>query len=82
MVFLQPRLVLLCCVILAKRCIFVIENPISSLIYKHYRFEHLVNKISFVLHLAINQGHGTLISHIHIYFHQPRFTGPLFGWAS
>ena len=34
--------------ILANRSIFVIENPSSSLIYRHYRFEWLCNKVAFV----------------------------------
>ena len=42
------RLILLCLVILSKRCIFVIENPASSLIFKHYRFEWLCNKVAYV----------------------------------
>lgn len=40
-------MVLLCLVILANRAIFVIENPASSLIYKHFRFELLSNKICY-----------------------------------
>lgn len=49
------RLVLLCLVILSKRCIFVIENPVSSLIFKHYRFEWLCNKVAYVSSLNYSQ---------------------------
>lgn len=42
------RLVLLILVILAKRSIFVLENPSGSLIYRHARFEQLCNKIAYV----------------------------------
>ena len=40
---------------LAKRCIFVIENPVSSLIFKHYRFEWLCNKVAYVSSLNYSQ---------------------------
>lgn len=35
-------------VLLANRCIFIIENPSSSLIYRHWRFEQLCNHIAYV----------------------------------
>lgn len=45
------RLVCLCLVGLARRAIFVIENPEGSLIYKHVRFEYLTNIVAYDLRL-------------------------------
>ena len=49
--FLQLRLILCCLVILARRAIFVLENPQGSLMYRHHRFEYLANLVAYVLHL-------------------------------
>ena len=43
----KPRLVALLLVILAKHCIFVVEQPANSLLCKHRRFDWLINKIAF-----------------------------------
>jgi|OrbCmetagenome_4_1107370.scaffolds.fasta_scaffold163478_1 hypothetical protein len=49
----EPRLICLCLVILARRAIFVLENPQGSLIYRHFRFEWLCNTVAYVFQLHI-----------------------------
>lgn len=56
--FLDLRLVAICLIILAKRSIFIIENPGSSLLFKHFRFEWLTNIVSRVL--CLNYGLGNV----------------------
>lgn len=49
----DSRLVLLCLVILARRAIFLVENPHGSLIFRHCRFEYLCNVVAWVLQLRM-----------------------------
>ena len=47
------RLILCCLVVLARRAIFIIENPHGSLIYRHHRFEYLTNLVAFEAQLRL-----------------------------
>lgn len=42
------RMILHCYLILAMRSVFIIENPVESIISRHYRFELLTNLVSYV----------------------------------
>ena len=42
------RVVLLCMLLLAKHCHFVLEHPFQSLIVRHHRWEWFCNVIAFV----------------------------------
>lgn len=50
------RLILCCLVVLARRAIFIIENPHGSLIFRHHRFEYLTNLVAFVYRQAFWMG--------------------------
>ena len=44
----EPRLTLVCLLILAKHCYFVLEQPSSSLLARHPRWEWFCNQICYV----------------------------------
>ena len=44
----EPRLTLVCLLIMAKHCYFVLEQPASSLLARHPRWEWFCNRICYV----------------------------------
>ena len=44
----EPRLTLICMVILAKHAYFVLEQPGASILFRHPRWDHFCNRVCFV----------------------------------
>ena len=85
------RLILCCSVVLARRAIFIIENPHGSLIFRHHRFEYLTNLVAFEPQLklicssVIFEQIWMMTRNISLLVHNllvPRSIVKLFGWVS
>lgn len=84
------KLILCCLVVLARRAIFVIENPHGSLIYRRHRFEYLTNMVAYDSQLnnawvSLANAFGSCCNHLHLITFCPWGVSPAFlvgplGW--